>query len=355
MQRLAWVLMFSVWATVAQADAPLPGDIIRDLQALQEQLQDGDVGSVVEHASAQADRLAAGNASDRWASALYHQLAAGALARQDQPGEGADHLAAARQTSGVGGEQAARWLREEASLRRASGQNQQAIDLLSEWLEGQQDTKTLWQLVRLMAQEKQWEAAAARLEQAVSQTSDLDESQQGLALAIMRHAGQSEQALSWLVEGLSPQSSAADWRQAAGLAQQAGQEGVAAGLWEMAWQLGKFNEPGDRLMLIRLHMAGGTPARAAEYLEAALHSDAMARDEQSLRLLATAWQQAKHVEKALQAWQALAEYTQMTGDWRQYGQLAYAWGEEAQAEQALLQAADLGDEEAGQWLTNFDD
>ncbi|MBP5981087.1 MAG: hypothetical protein KA748_12870 [Halomonas sp.] len=354
MQRLTWILMFSVWASVAQANAPLPGDIIRDLKALQEQLEEGAVEAVAERAAAQAQRLSGGNASDRWASALYHQLAAGALARQEEPAQAADHLAAARQTSGVGAEQVARWLREEASLRRAAGQNEQAIGLLSEWLDSQQDIQTLWRLIGLMAQEQQWGAAAERLEQAIAQTPELNESQQALALAIMRHAGQNEQALSWLVDGLSPDSGLEAWRQAAGLAQQAGQAGVAAGLWEMAWQLGKLESPEDQWLLIQLHMAGGTPARAAEHLAQALENGDIERDEKALRLLATAWQQARHIDNALSARQALAEQTQSAKDWRQYGQLAYAWGDEVHAEQALEQAASMGDEEANQWLSSFD-
>ncbi|RUR36446.1 hypothetical protein [Vreelandella populi] len=354
MQRLGGILLFSLWASVAQANVPLPGDIIRDLTALQEQLAGGSFDAVAERGAVQAERLAGGNASDRWASALYHQLAAGALARMEQPEKAAGHLAQARQTRGVGAEQAARWLREEASLRRAAGQNGQAIRLLSEWLDSEQDTNTLWQLVRLMAQEAQWEAAAKRLEQAIAQTENLNENQQALALAILRHSGQNAQALNWLVEGLSSASNAEDWRQAAALAQQAGQAGMAAGLWDMAWQLGKLEEPEDFWLLIELHRAGGTPARAAERLEQALERGDIERDEKVLRLLATSWQQARHIENALSVWKAVAVQTQNAADWRQYGQLAYAWGKEEQAEQALTQAAQLGDEEASQWLANFE-
>lgn len=353
MQRLGGILLFSLWACVAHADAPLPGDIIRDLTALQEQLVNGSLDAVAERGAAQAERLAGGNAADRWASALYHQLAAGALTRMERPEMAADHLAQARQTRGVGAEQAARWLREEASLRRAAGQDEQAIGLLSDWLDSEQDPNTLWQLVRLMAKEAQWEAAAERLEQAIAQTDTLNEDQQTLALAILRHSGQNEQALSWLVEDLTADSDAEDWRQAAGLAQQAGQAGMAAGLWDMAWQLGKFDALEDFWLLIELHRAGGTPARAAERLEQALTQGDIVHDEQALRLLATSWQQARHIDNALNAWRALALQTQKAADWRQYGQLAYAWGEDEQAEQALAQAAQLGDEEASQWLANF--
>ncbi|NVF14144.1 tetratricopeptide repeat protein [Vreelandella maris] len=352
MKRLL-ILLLSVWSFSAQASPALPGDIIADLNALQSQLQEGELSSVVERATAQAERLASGNQSDQWASALYQQLAAGALARQDQPAAAADRLAIARGLSGVDDDQAARWLREEASLRRAAGQRDQAIELLTEWLANQQDSNAVWQLTRLLAQQERWEEAANWLEQALSETAELTEAQQALTLAIYRNAGQSEQALGWLLDGLDSQSDLSDWRQAAGLAQQAGQPGVAAGLWEMAWQLGKLTEPQDRWLLIQLHLAGGTPARAAEHLEQALNEGDIVRDESNLRLLASAWQQAKDVERALDAWQALAQHTQTATDWRSYGQLAYAWGENEQAQQAFVRAAELGDEEAAQWLASF--
>lgn len=352
MKRLL-ILLLSVWSFSAQASPALPGDIIADLNALQSQLQEGALSSVVERATAQAERLASGNQSDQWASALYQQLAAGALARQDQPAAAADRLAIARGLSGVDDDQAARWLREEASMRRAAGQSDQAIELLTEWLANQQDSNAVWQLTRLLAQQERWEEAANWLEQALSETAELTEAQQALTLAIYRNAGQSEQALGWLLDGLDSQSDLSDWRQAAGLAQQAGQPGVAAGLWEMAWQLGKLTEPEDRWLLIQLHLAGGTPARAAEHLEEALKEGDVVRDESNLRLLANAWQQAKDVEKALDAWQTLAQYTQTATDWRSYGQLAYAWGESEQAQQAFVRAAELGDEEAAQWLASF--
>ena len=358
MKRLICLLLLSVWSLSSQAGPALQGDVIADLNALQSllkesQSQEAALAQVIERATAQAERLASGNQSDQWASALYQQLAAGALARQDQPAAAADRLAIARGLNGVDSAQAARWLREEASLRRAAGQRNQAIELLSEWLSNQQDIEAVWQLTRLLAQQERWEEAAVWLEQALNETSELTETQQALALAVFRNAGQGDQALGWLLDGLSAQSDAADWRQAAGLAQQAGQAGVAAGLWEAAWQLGKLPEQQDFWLLIQLHLAGGSPARAAEHLEWALKEGDIVRDESHLRLLANAWRQAKDVEKALNAWHTLALHTQAAADWRAYGQLAYAWGEDGQAKQAFARASSLGDDEAEQWLASF--
>ncbi|MDQ7727537.1 tetratricopeptide repeat protein [Halomonas sp. SpR8] len=353
MKRLLCILLLHVWPLSSLASPALQGGVIADLKVLQGQLREGALTQVIERATAQAERLAPGNQADQWASALYQQLAAGALARQDQHAAAADRLAIARGLKGVDDAQVARWLREEASLRRAAGQRDQAIELLSEWLANQRDSDATWQLIRLLAQQERWEDAASWLEQAINETPELNEVQQALALAVYRNAGQGDQALGWLLDGLNAQSDATEWRQAAGLAQQAGQSGVAAGLWETAWQLGKLTEQQDFWLLIQLHLTGGTPARAAEHLEQALNEGEVVRDESNLRLLASAWQQAKDVEKALKAWQALALHTQAAADWRVYGQLAYAWGEDGQAKQAFAQASSLGDDEAEQWLASF--
>lgn len=359
MQRLAGVILFGVWASFAQANEPLPGDIIQDLNTLQQQLAEagndnrqGALDNVAGRAMSQAGRLQHGNRSDQWASALYYQLAAGALAQQGQQEEAADQLANARQRSSVSTEQANRWLREEAGLRRAAGQRAEAIALYEQWLRHHDDAQVSWQLVRLLAEDERWDSASEHLSPLLEQSESLTESQQALVLVVFRHAGQGGQALSWLLNDLNEHSAPDAWRQAAGLAQQAGQQGVAAGIWDMAWQLGKLTQPEDRWLLIQLHLTGGTPARAAEHLEQALAEGAVVREESTLRLLASAWQQAKHVEHALNAWQALAMHTQSVADWRAYGQLAYAWGENGQAKEAFAHASALGDEEASQWLVN---
>ncbi|WP_447556246.1 hypothetical protein [Vreelandella sp. EE22] len=357
MKRIA-LLMFSGWAAIAQASEPLPGDIIQDLNSLQSALsnageQSEALESIATRATRQAERLQGGNRSDQWASALYYQLAAGALSREGDFEAAADQLARARARSSVSTEQSSRWLREEASLRRAAGQRADAITLYEQWLSSDSDSEMSWQLVRMLAGEQQWEAAAERLTPLLEQAGSLSETQQALTLNVLRRANQTEQALGWLLDGLSDQSSADEWRQAAGLAQQAGQTGMAAGLWEMAWQLGKLGSDEDFDTLIELHLAGGTPARAAEHLEQAIAAERLTRDEPTLRRLARAWYQAKDSQKALDAWQALAEASQQGDDWRRYGQLAYAWGKVGRAERAWEEAQALGDEEAGAWLASL--
>ncbi|KPQ22201.1 hypothetical protein GA0071314_2211 [Halomonas sp. HL-93] len=359
--RLWWcICLLGLWTSLAHASPALPSDVIDDLNRLQTQLREQQYASVVSQATQQAERLRAGNDADRWASALYQQLAANALARQDEPSAAADRLAQARELSGEEQAQAARWLREEASLRRAAGQADRATELLSSALQSQagQDASSQrqerWKLTRWLANDQRWQEAAEWLERSLSQTSEPDEAQRRLALAIYQRTQQTDQALDFLLRGLNEQSDIDSWRQAAALAQQSGQPGVAAALWDTAWQLDKLDEDDDRWQLIRLHMAGGTPARAAEYLEHWLAEGEVVRDEATLRLLANAWHQARDKTQALDAWQALATLSEDGGDWRQYGQLAFAWGQDERAEKALSRAHTLGDEQAAEWLATLE-
>lgn len=364
MQRWWVVAVLSALSVVAHANEPLPGDIVRDLNGLQSQLAEQPSGEadsdalnrIISHARSQSSRLAGGNRADQWASALYHQLAASALARQGDHIAAADELASARQRPSVPNSQILRWLHDEASLRRAGKQRTEAIALYEQWLTQSQGNpryeESAWRLIRLLAEEERWDKAVEWLSPLL-QKGGLTDAQQALTTVVLRNTEQNEQTLAWLVDGLTAQSEPDAWRQAAGMAQQMGQAGVAAGVWEMAWQLGKFSTTEELLTLIRLHLAGGTPARAGEHVEAAIQEGVLARDEEALRLLAGAWQQARHVEKALNAWRGLAEITQKPEDWRQFGQLAYRWGQDGQAEEAFINAVNLGDDQSSEWLTYF--
>ena len=168
MQR--WVAIMLLSAT-AVANEPLPGDIIQDLNGLQSQLASQASGSadpevlsrIISHARSQSERLAGGNRADQWASALYHQLAASALVRQGENLAAADELASARQRPSVPDSQVRRWLRDEALLRRAAGERDEAIALFEQWLSessgNERYAETAWLLVRMLAEEERWEAA----------------------------------------------------------------------------------------------------------------------------------------------------------------------------------------------------
>lgn len=363
MARYLTVAVALLPAGSAVAAPTLSAEMIRDLTSTQRQLEQGQSGqgdhtAVIKHARSQAQRLAGGNDSDRWARGLYLQLSASAMARSGDVAGAADLLAEARHIRGIrrlDSAQVDRWQRQEAGLRRQSGDNGQARELLGDWLARHAGSANdHWLMAKLLADDEQWAEAASRVEQALEKDAQPDEAQSAFAAAVLQRAGDSSRALT-LVEVQLEQAGndATEWRRAAGLAQQLGDAGRAAAIWEAGWQGGVLSGSEDLEQRIRLHRAGGTPARAAELLAEALEAGSLPPTSDHLRWLAESWQAARDHDRALAAWKALAEQTHQVGDWLELGQLAYSWGEWKQARHALEQARSLGAADAADWLSNL--
>ncbi|MCG6657878.1 hypothetical protein HOP52_08930 [Halomonas campisalis] len=344
----AWLLLAG---SVAAAPPALPGDIIADLERMQRELQQGEHDRVGERARAQAGRLEGGNAADRWASALYRQLAAGAEARAGRREVAADHLAQARRVQEAPSSQRDRWLKEEAGLRLAAGQREAAVALLLEWHErhaGGADDR--WRLGRALAELERWQEAARWVDRALAVDDAPDAGRQALAAAVYQRVDRGGDALARLEAGLDAASDPQAWRRAAALAQRLGDPERATALWEAGWRLGVLAGEADLRQRIELHLVAGTPARAAEYLQAALEEQALDDSLEHRRLLARAWQAARDRDRALAAWEAMARRSQAAEDWLRLGQLAHGWGRDEVAESALETAKALGAEQAERWL-----
>ena len=339
-------------AASAQAQPALPGSFIRDLQGLEARLEEAPA-EVREQASRQAKRLEMGNDADRWARALYLQLAAGAAASQGEHGRAAEWLDAA-----AGSDVApAAWRqargREAALQYRAADRTALAVGRLARWLEeaSAPPVGERWRLIGWLAELERWEAAARRLE-ALDETPQ-EEGRRALAITVYRQAGRDGQALALLREQLGREADSAEWRRTAALAQHLGDPGLAAAIWEAGWRRGALSGAQDLRRLARLHLAGGTPARAAEHLERGLAAGVLARDARHRRLLASAWEAARDHGRALSAWEAVARNSEQAADWLRLGQLAHGWGEEVLAGRALKRARALGAEEAEAWLASL--
>lgn len=339
--------------SAAYAEGPaLRADMIQALQSMQSRLDAGNNAAVAAQAVDSAARLEGGNAADRWARALFLQLAATASARQGRDARAADLLAEARRIDGVPGSRQLAWLNQEARLRLRAGQTRQGADLLTAWVERTGgDDASRWLLIQARASLGQWSAAANsldRLREGGHKGSDWKGDHLQLASTVYQQAGRFDDALALL----GSDSSAPDiWRRAAGLAQRAGDEGRAAALWESGWRHGVLTSRDDLLQLAKLHIAGGTPARAAEHLERWFDEGQLEASDTNRRLLAQAWTAARNHAKAIAAWRALAEQSGSPDDWQQLAEVAYGWGEWQTTLEAMTQLQRAGSDPSGRdWL-----
>ncbi|RAW07416.1 hypothetical protein DKQ62_09055 [Halomonas elongata] len=344
-----------LFASSAWAAPTLSGGIIDDLKALEARLKSGEHAAVEAEATRQAERLAGGNASDRWARALYLQLAANAEVRRGNVQAAVEHLATARGIRGVEPAQADRWLRQEAGLRARLGDTERARELLGDWLERHDgDADAHWLMAQLQAESSRWEQAADWAQRALAGDASASQQRLGLAATALQRAGRQEEALAVLERQLAgaeddPQA----WRRAAGLAQRMGDPGRAAALWETAWRRGVLSGSDDLMQRIRLHLAAGTPARAAEILSRALEEGSLDDSLENRRLLAEAWQAARDHDRALSAWREVAERSDAAEDWLRLGQLASGWDRLELAREALKRARQGGATEASDWLASL--
>ncbi len=165
----------------------------------------------------------------------------------------------------------------------------------------------------------------------------------GLAATALQRTGREDAALAVLERQLAGAEGDPDaWRRAAGLAQRMGDPERAAALWETAWRRGVLSGADDLMQRIRLHLAAGTPARAAEILERALSAGNLEDSLENRRLLAEAWQAARDRDQALTAWREVAEQGAAAEDWLRLGQLAAEWDRLELAREALRRARQGG-------------
>ncbi|OHV12336.1 hypothetical protein BH688_03740 [Kushneria phosphatilytica] len=342
-----------VLSGLAQADGPaLSQSTVDRLQQLQQQLSSGQTARVLKESRASARGLSRQGA-EGWAKALYLQLAASAARRAEQPGEAAELLSQARAIEVAPYASRLKWLEQEAALRARAGEFDESARLYHRWAsQASLPAKALWSAAQVDAHRGAWKEASDWLGQARSATSALNDEQRQLALTIYQHAGNDAAAAAMIELQLDGQDTdAEDWRQAAALYQRSGEPGRAAAVWEAGWQRGLLKGSDDLLQRIRLHMAGGTPARAGEILAAALKDGRLENTAANQRLLAQAWTQARARDRALAAWQGLAEHTDSAAAWQELGELAYGWGRWQHTVEALTRALQRSADHPGRlWL-----
>lgn len=353
LQRSLMLGALILWGSAgALAEGPaLPQASVDRLRALENRLSEGRYQTVVDTARARADS-AGDSASEQWARALYLQMAASAAHRLDEPGRAADLLYQARAIDAAPLANRLEWLSQEARLRVQAQQFEQAARLFDRW-QGQASLAAadLWLGARIHARLAQWDQAVRWVTLAREMTDDPDASQLSLATTVYQRTGRLSEATE-VVEAQLVENTRdpARWRQAVALYQRLDEPGRAAALWEAGYRRGVLEGEAALLTRVRLHIDGGTPARAGEILKAAFDEGRLVESDEHLRLLARAWTEARDRDRALRAWQQLAERTDRARDWYRLGELAYGWGDWEKAQGGLGRALERGSAPPGKLL-----
>ncbi|MFC0269417.1 hypothetical protein [Kushneria aurantia] len=337
-------------ATPVLAQGPaLSQSSVDRLRTLERQLESGDYARVLESARSRAAD-AGSSGAEQWSRALYLQLAASAARHLGNPGEAADLLGRARGVAAAPYANRLEWLTREARLRLQAGELSRAAELFDRWRgQAQLPIEDLWLGAQLHARLEQWSQALDWVEAARGRDSSPSDDHLSLAATVYQQSGQLDRAGPIAEAQLTGHRDDPErWRQTVALYQRLGANGRAAALWEAGWQRGVLSGPEALLTRARLHLDGGTPARAGEILAQALETGQIEDSLDNRRLLARAWAKAREREKALDAWRQLAERSNAPGDWQQLGELAYGWGAWERARQGLARARQLGSDTPGQ-------
>lgn len=112
------------------------------------------------------------------------------------------------------------------------------------------------------------------------------------------------------------------WVQLSGLYANVGRERDALAALEVAYRMGDVTEPSDLKRLAQLYLFNGVPYEAARVVERALSEGKLPRDHDNYELLASAWLQAREVDKALPT---LRQAAKRAGDGELYVRLGQAY------------------------------
>ncbi|MCM2130943.1 tetratricopeptide repeat protein [Larsenimonas rhizosphaerae] len=334
------------------ADGPaLPEATVTRIQSLEGTL-DRHPARVIEQARRALGELSSSR-QDQWVQALYWQLMARAFAAQGKAEEAAEYFNRARNNDVAPIALRRNWLREAARWTLAAGDTARGRALFERWAgQSTPSAQDLWTLVELAVQARDWSGASHWLSRAMQAGIAMTSERSALAQAIYQHSSDAGNAQRLVQRDIdrAPDDPMV-WKRGVALYQQMNQPGRAAALWEAGWRRGVLSGADALETRIRLHLAGGTPARAAEYLQQALKEGILPSDEAHLRQLADAWTAARARHQALTAWQSLSEHTRAPADWSQMGELAYQWGQWDLVVTAMTRARAAGLEHAGRsWL-----
>lgn len=241
-----------------------------------------------------------------------------------------------------------------AQLHAALGQFDEALSFAEEWfkqLEAPKPAQMIF-MANIYAQTKQYEKSIPYAEQAVAATDKPKESWFQLLTANYFELKKYKKAAGTLERMLDqwPEKSAY-WEQLASVYVVLEQESNALATLRIAFSEGILEKEATIKSMVQLSVVRGIPEHAARLIEKAMAAELLPQDEEYLKMLAVAYNAAKERDKAIAAYERLAQETESGDSWISISNIYVEKGEWSKAEGALKKAlAKELDEPGNAWL-----
>lgn len=197
-----------------------------------------------------------------------------------------------------------------AQLYLAEDKYAQSVETMKTWFEIGKTSEEKPQahayitLASAYVQMDDYKNAIAPLKQAISMSKSPSETWYMLLMASYHELGQLNEVAAVLktLTTLYPQKKRY-WMQLSGTYQELNQDRNALAALEMAYKQGLFEEEKEYLRLVNFLAYQNIPYRAAKVLQSEMEKGNITRNQENLDRLASFWQQAKELEKAISAYQ----------------------------------------------------
>ncbi len=230
-------------------------------------------------------------------------------------------------------------------LYMATGQYSQAVKVLEPWLtrNPHPDSETSALLANAYSQLKQYRKALPHIKRAIANSKKPPESWYQLNLALLYELNDYPSAAKLLIKLLNRHPDNKDyWRQLVSVYQQLRQYKKASSVQYLAYKTGLFTREKDILALVNILSYIDAPYKGATLLQAEIKRKRVRSTSKNWELLASQWQQARELDKAINALKTASKLSPKGKLYLQLGQIYTEQENWPQAIDALTSAISKG-------------
>jgi len=197
-----------------------------------------------------------------------------------------------------------------AQLLVNEGDYKQALIYAQAWYNNAEEVKPsqIMFIANIYVQSKQYKEAIPYIKKAIAQADKPKESWYQLMVGCYYEMKQYSSATTVLKDmlGIWPDKKNY-WEQLAGIYLKLDKEADALAVLDLSWRNGVLDKESSIKTLVQYAVSFGIPERAARILDQAIAETKLPEDVKTLQVLASAWTQAKEVDKAIASYQRLVD------------------------------------------------